>query len=119
MTPHMLTERQLIRGVNAACYFRVFMLRNLVFSLPCNVDTQSHVLPCPQFVLYSDDGTITLSYRGRVSNVSCFCPELSIKTSGKKKKVKLFLIFSLVFRVVEIKWIYHCDSSIGLEYSSI
>lgn len=95
MTPHMLTERQLIRGVNVACYFRVFMLRNLVFSLPCNVATQSHVLPCPQFVLYSDDGTITLSYRGRVSNVSCLCPELSIKTSGKKNQIVFNIQFSI------------------------
>lgn len=106
----MLTERQLTSGNNTTCYFRVFVLRNLVFSLPCNVDTQSHVLPCPQFALYSDDGTITLSYRGRVSNVSCLSPELSIKTlSIWKKKIKLFLIFSLVFGVIEIKWIYYYD----------
>lgn len=95
INPHMLTERQLTSGDNTACYFRVFMLRNLVFSLPCNVDTKSHVLPCPQFALYSDGGTITLSYRGRVSNVSCLSPELSIKTLSILKKKKNQIVFNI------------------------
>jgi len=73
--PHMLIERQLTSGDITCCVFRIFVLRSLVFSLPCNVDTQSHVLPYPQFVLCSGDGTITLSYRGGVSNDSCLSPE--------------------------------------------
>lgn len=67
--PHMVTERHLTNGDSTACYFRVVMLRNVVFSpsLQCR-HSVSYAPLSLHFVLMM---AITLSYGGVVSYVYC------------------------------------------------